>query len=149
MEELTTNNSGYQPSSAPVGQLNTRRSLLKLIVFTFLTIGIYPLIFFSGISNDINIIAGRYDGKRTMHFCLLCFLVGPLTLGIGTLVWFNNISSRMGAELQRRGIVYNFSAADFWLWDVLGCLIVIGPLVYWYKLAKASNLLAEHYNYHG
>ena len=33
----------------PVRQLNTRRSLLKLILLTIITFGIYPYVFFSGI----------------------------------------------------------------------------------------------------
>ena len=40
----------------------------------------------SSVSTDINTIASRYDGKKTMHFCLLVFLVSWLTLGIGVLV---------------------------------------------------------------
>jgi hypothetical protein len=53
-----------QPFYGPVRQLNTRRGLLKLILLTIVTFGIYPLVFFSGISEDINLIASRFDGKR-------------------------------------------------------------------------------------
>lgn len=48
----------------PVRQLNTRRGLLKLILLSIITFGIYPFVFFSGISEDINLIASRFDGKR-------------------------------------------------------------------------------------
>ena len=112
----------------PVRQLNTRRSLLKLILLTIITFGIYPYVFFSGISEDINLIASRFDGRKTMHYCLMAFIIGPLTLGIGFIVWFHNLSSRMGNELARRGIAYSFGASDYWLWNVLGSLIIIGPL---------------------
>ena len=114
----------------PVRQLNTRRSLLKLILLTIITFGIYPYVFFSGISEDINLIASRFDGRKTMHYCLMAFIIGPLTLGIGFIVWFHNLSSRMGNELARRGIAYSFGASDYWLWNVLGSLIIIGPFVY-------------------
>ena len=130
----------------PARQLNTRRSLLKFILLSIITLGIYSIVFFSGISSDINTIAQRYDGKKTMHFCLLFFLVGPITLGIGDIVWFHKISARMGNELSRRGIDYKFNASTFWLWNVLGALIVVGPFVYLHKMAKASNLLASSYN---
>lgn len=33
----------------PVRQLNTRRGLLKLILLSIITFGIYPFVFFSGI----------------------------------------------------------------------------------------------------
>lgn len=142
-------NTAYQPSTAPVGQLKTSRGLAKFILLSIVTLGIYSIVFYSGISNDINVMASRYDGKKTMHYCLLFFLVGPITLEIGTIVWFHKISARIGNELTRRGIDYKFGAGSFWLWNVLGVLIVVGPFVYIYKLCKSCNLLAEHYNVNG
>lgn len=138
-----------QPFYGPVRQLNTCRGLLKLILLTIVTFGIYPLVFFSGISEDINLIASRFDGKKTMHYCLMAFIVGPLTFGFGFIAWFHNLSSRMGNELARRGIAYSFGATDYWLWNVLGSLIIVGPFVYLHKLAKASVLLAQDYNVRG
>ena len=122
---------------------------MKFILLNFITLGIYSIVFFSVISSDINIIASRYDGKKTMHYCLLLFLIGPLTLGIAFYVWFHKISNRIGSELNRRGINYDFGAATFWLWSILGSFIVIGPFVYLHKLSKATNMLAEHYNING
>ncbi len=84
-----------------------------------------------------------------MHFCLLFFLVGPITLGIADIVWFHRISNRIGNELKRRQIAYSFSASDYWLWNVLGAAIVIGPFVYLNKLFKAMNMLSENYNING
>lgn len=136
-------------SAAPVAQLKTNRGLIKLILLSILTLGIYPLVLFSAISTDINIIASRYDGKKTMHYCLLVFVISWLTLGIGVFVWFHNISARIGSELRRRGISYSFGAGSFWGWCILGSLIFVGPLVYYHKMFKAMNLLSEHYNVNG
>lgn len=138
-----------QENPRPVTQLKDSRNLVKFILLSIVTLGIYSIIFFSGISTDINIIASRYDGKKTMHYCLLFFIVGVLTLGIGYLVWYHALSNRIGAELKRRGIAYNFGAGSFWLWDVLGILILVGPLVYVHKLCKAMNLLAADFNTKG
>ena len=135
--------------TAPVLQLKTTRGLLKFILLSLITFGIYSLVFFSKISSDINIIASRHDGKKTMHFCLLLFIVAPITLGIGAIVWYHRISARIGRELTRRAIGYSFGAGSFWLWNVLGSIIVIGPLVYLHKLCKAMNLLSADYNVKG
>ncbi len=135
--------------NAPVGQRKTNKGLLKTILLSFITFGIYPLVVMSAVSNDINIVASRYDGKKTMHFCLLFFLVAPITFGIAGIVWYHRISNRIGDELERRGVEYSFSAADYWLWSVLGSLIVVGPLVYIHKLFKATNLMNAHYNVNG
>lgn len=134
---------------APVGQLKTNRGLLKFILFSIITLGIYSIVFYSSISNDVNVVCSRYDGKKTMHYCLLFFLVGPITFGIAYIVWAHKIANRIGNELRRRGVAYSFSAADYWLWNVLGSLIFVGPFIYLHKLAKAMNELNKNYNING
>ena len=49
----------YTPSTAPVAQLKTNRGLIKLILLSLITFGIYPLVLWSSVSNDINTIATR------------------------------------------------------------------------------------------
>lgn len=53
-----------QTSTAPVGQLKTNKSLVKFILLSLITFGIYGIVILSSVSNDINIIASRYDGKK-------------------------------------------------------------------------------------
>ena len=94
--------SAVQLTSAPAKQLKTNKGLAKYILLSIITLGIYDLVVMSSVSNDINIVASRYDGKRTMHYCLLFFLITPITLGIGYIVWFHKISKRIGNEIKRR-----------------------------------------------
>ena len=137
-------------TNAPALQLKTNRGLVKCILLSIITFGIYGLVFYSKISTDINLIASRHDGKKTMHYCLLTFIVAPITLGIGGIVWCHRISARIGNELTRRGIAYGFGAETFWLWNVLGSFLFgIGPFVYLHKLCKAMNLLSADYNVNG
>lgn len=142
-------NTYYAPPAAPVAQLKTNRGLVKLILLSLITFGIYPLVLWSAVSTDINTIATRYDGKKTTHYLLMAFVFSWLTLGISPLVWSHKISARIGNELKRRGIGYSFGAGTFWGWCILGALIGIGPLVYTHKLLKAMNKLSEHYNVYG
>ncbi|MGN0141899.1 MAG: DUF4234 domain-containing protein [Roseburia sp.] len=132
----------------PALQLPTERALWKMILFGILTCGIYNMVIFCRISGELNLIASRYDGKRTMHYLGMSIL-GGITFGIYMLVWFHGFSNRIQCELQRRNIFYSFSAKDFWLWNVLGSLILVGPFVYQHKLLKAMNQLCESYNYYG
>ena len=136
-------------TNKPVRQLKTNRGLIKYILLSIITFGIYGLVLMSSVSSDINTIAGRYDGKKTMHYCLLIFIVGPITCGIATLVWYHKLSARIGAELGRRGINYSFGASDYWLWNVVGSLIVVGPFIFFNKLFTAMNMLSENYNVNG
>ncbi len=133
----------------PVAKLKTNKSLGRYILLSMITCGIYGLVVMSSVTEYINQIATRYDGKKTMHFLLMAFVFGPMTLGIAALVWEHRLANRIGDELKRRNIGYSFSATDFWLWNVLGAFIVVGPFVYMHKLFKATNLLAADYNIKG
>ena len=138
-----------QNASAPVGQLKTNRSLLKFFLLFSITFGTYRLVVLSSTTTDITAIARRYDGKKTMHYCLVVFIFAGLTFGIVPLVWYHRISNRIGGELSRRGIDYKFGAGTYWGWAILGSLIVVGPFIYCHKLLKAMNLLSAHYNVNG
>ena len=133
----------------PAAQLATNRSLVKFILLSLITFGIYGIVVMSVISSDINVIAGRYDGKKTMHYCLVAFIFSWLTLGIVPLVWSHKLCNRIGAELTRRGLNYPISAGTFWGWGFFGTMIVVGPFIYAHKLLKSMNLLAADYNVNG
>ena len=126
-------------------QFRTNRSLAKFFFLGLITLGIYDLVVYSHISEEINEVA-KEDGKHTMHFCLIAFIFSWLTLGIAPIVWIHRLCARTGAELKRRGIAYDFGATDFWLWSVLGTYIIVGPYVFIHKHMTAMNLLNENYN---
>ncbi len=133
----------------PAVQLKTNRGLLKYVLLSPLTLGIYPLVVMSGISSDINIVASRYDGKKTCHYLLMSLVFSWLTLGIYPLVWYHNLSARIGAERSRRGLGNDFGAGSFWGWNILGSLIMVGPFIYHYKLLHAMNDICASYNRYG
>lgn len=140
----------YTASSAsPAVQLPTNRSLLKFILLSIITLGIYGLVVMTKISTEINTIAGPYDNKKTMNYCLVVLIFSWLTMGIVPLVWAHRFSNRVGSELLRRNLPYQFNAGTFWLWNVLGSLIVVGPFVYTHKLLTAMNMLCTDYNAKG
>lgn len=136
-------------SPVPAAKLKTNRGLLKFIFLTIITCGIYGIAVMADVSMDINILAGRYDGKRTMPYCLVLFVFSWLTLGIVPLVWSHRLCTRIGEELSRRGISYRFGSGTFWGWGFFGSLIFVGPFIYTHKLLKSMNLLAAHYNVNG
>ena len=102
----------------PALQLPVKRSLVKMIFLGLLTFGIYPLVIWSRLTSEVNLVASRYDGKRSMPF-LGMLMLSPLTLGIHSLVWMNKLCNRIGDELLRRGAEFSFSAKDFWIWAFL------------------------------
>lgn len=139
------------PQQPPVRQSNlrTKRSLLKYMLLGLITLGIYDIWQMSEVGETLNLIATRRDGKRTMHYCLMFFIVGWLTFGIGWLVWNHRLSARIGTEQAARHLPVTVTAATYWLWSVLGTLIIVGPLVYTYKILHAMNDLSADYNMRG
>ena len=146
--ETQSNQSGAYINYAPALQLPTKRSLVKMIFLSLLTFGIYGIVINSRISEEINIVASRSDGQRTMHY-LLMTMITPITFGIYGLVWNHFLAERIGNELRRRGYDYKFGASSFWLWNILGSFILIGPFVYCHKLMKSMNMINASYNYYG
>ncbi|MBQ6065463.1 MAG: DUF4234 domain-containing protein [Clostridia bacterium] len=133
----------------PVAQLRTNRSLAKVFFLSLITLGIYGLVCYGNITDDVNTVCSRYDGKKSMNYYLLFFIIAPITLGIAAIVWTHNICNRIGDELKRRQINYSFSASDFWLWCVLGSLIVVGPFIFTHKFMTAMNRMNESFNMYG
>ncbi|MBR5106672.1 MAG: DUF4234 domain-containing protein [Bacteroidales bacterium] len=124
----------------------TNRGLLKFLLLSFITLGIYGIVVMTHISMEIDTIASPRDHKNTMNYLLVFFFLGPITLGIYTLIWNHNLSNRIGDELKARNLGYEFGAGDFWGWGILGSLILIGPFVFVHKLLKSMNLINESYN---
>ena len=133
----------------PVEPLRTNRGLAKYFFLSFITLGIYGIVVNCNISNEINQIASRHDGKHTMHFALIFFIFSWLTLNIAPLVWYHRICDRIGNELYRRNINYEFDSLTFWGWYFLGSFIIVGPFIFIYKWMKAMNLLNADYNERG
>ena len=92
--------------------------MAALIFLSILTGFIYPLVMWSRMSVEINMVASRHDGKRTTHF-LWMPVMAVLTLGIYPFVWLHKLCNRIGNELKRRQVDYKFSAATFWLWTIV------------------------------
>lgn len=130
-------------------RMKTNRSMILYFVFTILTFGIYSMYFFSVLGSDVNYICTKRDGKRQMHFIIAFWLLGTITFGIVPLVWYTTLAERIGEEARTRGIDTNFGGGSFWLWDILGSLIIVGPFIYMNQLCKTMNMISTDYNQKG
>ena len=126
-------------------KLQTNRSMWKLMIFSFLTFGLYSIFFFIPFSFDIDKIAPKKDHTKTMNY-ILAFVLALFTFSIAIDIWIYQITSRIEEALSEHDIEYEFGTHDFWVWFMLGSLFIVGPFVYYHKLCKAMNLLCEHYN---
>ena len=126
--------------------LRTDRSLGMYILLSIVTFGIYHLICFYNIGDDLNRIIGVADGRKTRNYVLVALLLSPITFGVMYFIWYHQMSNRVGQELRRRGIDFQLDASTYWLWSILGGFIIVGPFIYIHKLFTAMNLLSASYN---
>ncbi len=143
------NNGGHTNINyAPRVQFAANRGLIKMILLGLVTFGIYDIVIWCKIVTELNVAASRYDGRRTMPYLAMTTLM-PWTLGIVSFVWYHNVCDRIGNELRRRGLDYKFGAGTFWLWNVLGSFILVGPFVFVHKFMKAMNMINRDFNVNG
>jgi len=128
-----------------VPKKRTDRKMWKLMLFNILTLGFYSIFFFIPVSFDLDEIAPKRDRTKTMNY-FLAYILAAFTFSIVLDVWFFCITARIDEALKARGVDYSFETKDFWLWFILGSLIIVGPFVYFHKMCKALNLLCENYN---
>ncbi len=142
---LITIKTTFREITSQSERLSENKNLIKTAILTFITFGIYYIVLNSEMVKDINITSSGLE-KKTMSYCLMFFIVGPLTLGIAWIVWYHRLSAKVSRELMRRNIDYLFTAGDFWLWNILGIMVLVGPFVYLHKLLTAINLINKDYN---
>ena len=124
--------------------MKANRSLLVLIILSFVTFGIYPLFFWSKYASDMNIVC-QGDNRHTRGI-LARIVFSMLTFGIYELIWMYKAGERISKNSHRRGIHCNVTGGSVLLWFTLGSLIVVGPFVALYKLIDGLNDLCYAYN---
>lgn len=139
---------GTSANRSPALQLRTNRGLAKYFFLSIVTLGVYGITVDTHMSEEINLIASPHDGQRTTHK-IIAGMLTVITFGVYALVWAHKYNARIGGEVVRRGYNYSFGAKDFWLWCILGSMIIVGPFIYKHKQFKAFNIIAQDYNNRG
>lgn len=121
-----------------------KRSIGLAVFLYIITLGIYPLVMFCIMGNEINKIC-EGDGKKQMHY-LLALLLGIVTLGIYPEVWCYKQMERLCDNAYRYGPTVHpaNSGSSYLLWRYLGLFlaVAIGPIVAFCKFLGNVNAFA-------
>ena len=124
--------------------VDTNRSLIKYIVFSFITCGIYGFYFIYKLAQDMNIICAG-DGEETpglLVYILLCIV----TCGIYQVYWLYKIGNRLQNNAPRYGLRFEENGVTILLWYVIGYITCgIGFYVAMYFIIRNINALASAY----
>ena len=126
-------------------KISTNRSLLKYILLSLITFGIYGLYFFYKLAKDVNVICNG-DGRKTKG--LIAFiLLSIITCGIYSFIWYYGLGNRLAANAPRYGISFTENGTTVLMWQLFGALICgIGPFIAMHIIIKNTNALATAYN---
>lgn len=125
-------------------RIEQERSLIVLIAFSILTLGIFFFYHQYRKIRDINILC-QGDGKHTPGLAVLI----PLwicTLSIYGIVWNCQVAGRLRRNLEMRGIPYGISGGAVGVLSFLGRQNPLFGLYPQYKIIHATNALARCYN---
>ncbi len=121
------------------------RSFLKFFLLSFITCGIYSIVFMYYFTEDLNVVCAGH-GKESPNY-LVVFLLSLVTCGIYGIIWYYNQSNRMQDAGYAYGVNIKEGGTTVLLWLLIG--MVIGGLGYWivnYFMINNMNQLAECYN---
>ncbi len=125
--------------------LKTNRGLIKTILLSIITCGIYTFWLYHAMARDLNRIC-EGDGKHTKGM-IAYILLSFITCSIYSFVWNYGFAERMQMNSRRYGADIQNGGGLVLLWQLLGAFLCgIGPFVALYYQLHNLNKLSEAYN---
>ncbi len=121
------------------------RSFLAYIILSIITFGIYPIIYWTKISNEVNILC-EGDGKKTMKY-VFAWLLNFVTLGIFGIIWEYQLAKRLQENAARYNLNFSEGGAIVVVLDTVGMLFFgLGRTIASFVMTKNFNKIAVAFN---
>lgn len=132
-------------------QVKDDRTFGTYLLFSILTCGIYSIIFFYLLIEDLNTVCepveNPNDNQQSPNY-ILVLILGILTCGIYTLFWLYKQGNRIQNAGRKYGLDINENGTSLLLWILLGSLLCgIGSFVAYYYFITNANKLCKAYNH--
>lgn len=120
-----------------------KRSLGSFVALNIITCGIYGLITFCAMGEEIERVC-EGDGRKQMPY-IFAWLLGVVTLGIYPVVWIYTGMNRLQDNAYRYGerVRPEYSGSSFLLWYYLGSFILVGPIIAMCNFVSDLNAYAD------
>ncbi|MEG2813395.1 MAG: DUF4234 domain-containing protein [Oscillospiraceae bacterium] len=122
----------------------SQKSLLKFILLSAVTFGIYGIYTLYKFNEDNNVLCNG-DGKNNQNY-IIVLIMSSFTCGIYGLYWYYTQGERLYNAAPRYGLSFQEKGSNVILWLTLGSLILVGPFIALNTLFKNQNQLATIYN---
>lgn len=125
--------------------LDENRSLLKYMLLSFITCGIYGIYYMYRMTEDINEVCGD-DGEDSPNY-IAVLLLSLITCGIYQWYWIYKQANRMYNAAEHYGVRIDETGTTILLWMLLGSLLCFfGTFYSWYLMFRNLNKLTHEYN---
>ena len=119
-----------------------QRDMVKFVILSLLTAGIYPLYFYYKLSMDINAVC-KGDGKESESY-LVAVALSAITLGAYKVYWVYKLAQRLHVNAPRYDFKMVQTGKDIAVLDAFSA----GSISAW-ELIKNMNKIAKKYNQSG
>lgn len=128
--------------------IEENRSLIKYILLSLITCGIYPFFWLYQFAKDMNTVCyGDNEHTTELGYYILYSFI---TCGIYSFYWVYKLAQRQKNNGDRYGVYIKDDASTVLLWLIFGNLLFgIGGFVAWYIIINNMNILAHAYNTQG
>ena len=129
-----------------MNRITTERSLVKYILLSIITCGIYGLYFTYALARDIHEMCAE-DGQQTPGL-LTFFLLSIVTCGIYSYYWHYCVANRIQANANGQfDLNVTENGTTILLWLIIGSFICfVASFVAYQIIIKNTNALAIAYN---
>ena len=121
-----------------------QRSLAVFLLLSFITCGIYSIIFFYQYTEDVNKVCYG-DGEKNQNYIIVC-LLSMITCGIYWYYWLYRQADRLNHAAPRYHMDFQEDGVTVLLWYLLGAFILVGPFIALHIMIKNMNAIAPVYN---
>lgn len=123
--------------------LKTNRGLLKYLLFSLITLGIYDLYIVHRAAKDANL--ADSSSKKVGGLIFFIFM-SIITAGIYSFYWWYKVTEKFANVIRTSGAKPAITGGGFLLWEIFGSLIIVGPFIALYKFFKNWNASNALYN---
>ncbi len=121
------------------------RSFITYILLSIITFGIYPIVYWTKVSNEVNILC-EGDGKKTMKY-VYAWLLNFVTFGIFGIIWEYQLAKRLRDNAARYNLNFSESGALVAFLDTFGFIFLYsGRVIADFILTKNFNKIVVAFN---
>lgn len=124
--------------------LKQNRNLWRYLLFSWLTFGIYSIVFYNDLNKDLNQAQRKYGKKQMSYYA--AFLLGLITFGIVPLIWKIKLTIRLYQQARTDKLYENGNLAWNLVFKYAFGWTIVCPIISLFWDIKNSNEICKYYN---